>query len=53
MTKDIESILVSEVQIDEITTRIAEAINNDYKNSDKKLVLISKIQNNHQRKILI
>jgi len=40
MTKDIESILVSEVQIDEITTRIAEAINNDYKNSDKKLVLI-------------
>jgi len=40
MTQDIESILVSEEQIDEITTRIAEQINRDYANSTKKLVLI-------------
>ena len=40
MIQDIESILVSEEQIDEITTRIAEQINRDYANSQKKLVLI-------------
>ncbi len=40
MIKDIESILVSEQQIDEITTRIANDINSYYKNSGKKLVLI-------------
>ena len=40
MLKDIESILVSEEQIAEISTRIAEQINRDYANSGKKLVLI-------------
>ena len=40
MTNDIETILVSEQQIDEITTRIANDINSFYKNSGKKLVLI-------------
>ena len=40
MIHDIESILVNEAQIDEITTRIAEQINHDYANSQKKLVLI-------------
>lgn len=40
MTNDIESILVSSKQIDEITTRIANAINEDYKGSQRKLVLI-------------
>ncbi|MBQ9113059.1 MAG: hypoxanthine phosphoribosyltransferase [Clostridia bacterium] len=39
MIKDIESILVNEKQIDEITTRIAGQINRDYKDS-KQLVLI-------------
>lgn len=40
MLNDIESILVSEKQIDEITTRIATQINKDYANTGKKLVLI-------------
>ena len=40
MIHDIESILVNEEQIDEITSRIAEQINRDYANSKKKLVLI-------------
>ena len=40
MIKDIESILVSTEEIDEITSRIAEQITNDYKDSGKKLVLI-------------
>ena len=40
MIRDIESVLVSEKQIDEITTRIATNINSFYANSGKKLVLI-------------
>lgn len=40
MTKDIESILVSEEQINNITSRIADRINQDYKDSKKQLVLI-------------
>lgn len=40
MLKDIEYTLVSEKEIDEIVTKIAEQINNDYANSGKKLVLI-------------
>lgn len=40
MINDIESVLVSEQEIDEITTRIADEINRDYANSQKKLVLI-------------
>jgi hypoxanthine phosphoribosyltransferase len=40
MLKDLERILVSEKEIDQLTTRIAAQITEDYKNSDKKLVLI-------------
>lgn len=40
MIHDIESVLVSEQEIDEISTRIADQINRDYKASGKKLVLI-------------
>ena len=40
MKNDIESVLVSEEQIDAITTDIAKRICEDYKNSEKKLVLI-------------
>ena len=40
MLNDIESILVDRHQIDELTTRIAKQITNDYKSSSKKLVLI-------------
>ena len=40
MLNDIEYVLVSSEKIDEITTRIAEEINRDYKDSEKKLVLI-------------
>ena len=40
MLKDIERILVSEEQIDEITTRIASQITEEYKHSSKKLVLL-------------
>lgn len=40
MTQDIKSVLISEQQLDSIITKIANEITNDYKNSDKKLVLI-------------
>ncbi len=40
MIHDIESILVSAEQLEEITSRIADQINRDYANSQKKLVLI-------------
>ena len=40
MIHDIESVLINEQQIDEISTRIAGEINRDYANSNKKLVLI-------------
>ena len=40
MLNDIESVLVSEEQIAEISTRLANQINHDYANSGKKLVLI-------------
>ncbi len=40
MLNDIESILVDQSKLDEITARIAEQITNDYKDSNKKLVLI-------------
>ena len=40
MTNDLKSILVSEEQINEMTTRIANQITNDYKDSKNKLVLI-------------
>ncbi len=40
MLNDIEGVLVSEREIDDICQRIADQINADYKDSDKKLVLI-------------
>ena len=40
MIHDIERVLVSEEEIAEISTRIAEQINHDYQNSGKKLVFI-------------
>jgi len=40
MLNDIETVLVSEEEIDNITDRIATQINEDYKNTNKKLVLI-------------
>lgn len=40
MKNDIAKILISEQQISEITSRIAAQINEDYKDSDKKLVFI-------------
>ena len=40
MLNDIETVLVSEEEIDNITARIATQINEDYKNTNKNLVLI-------------
>ena len=40
MIKDIEKILVSEKEIDEIVTRIAAEIDRDYKDSPRKLLLL-------------
>ena len=40
MLNDIQCTLVSEQQIDELTTRIADQITRDYAGSEKKLVLI-------------
>lgn len=40
MTNDLKYILVSEAQIDEITTSLAKRICDDFRNSDRKLVLI-------------
>ena len=40
MEKDIEKILVSEEEIAKICDKIADKINNDYKNSGRPLVLI-------------
>lgn len=40
MNKDIEKILIDEKELDEIVSRIAGEIENDYKKSDKKLLLL-------------
>ena len=40
MHADIEKILVSEAEIDEIPTRLAKQIGEDYKNSGKRLILL-------------
>ena len=40
MRNDIESILVTEEEIAQISDRLAAQITEDYKDSDKKLVLI-------------
>ena len=39
--KDIKSVLVSEKELDEITTRLAKEITNDYKNSPRKLLILT------------
>lgn len=38
---DIKSILVSEEELEQITTKLAKQITNDYKNSNKKLVILT------------
>ena len=38
---DIKSILITEAELDEITTRLAKQITEDYKNSTKKLVILT------------
>ena len=40
MNKDVAKILVSEEEIDQITTRIAKEIDEDYKGEDKRLILV-------------
>ena len=40
MHADVEKILVSEEEIDNITTRLARQIDEDYKDSDKRLILL-------------
>ena len=40
ITEDVASILVSEAEIDAITTRIAQQIDRDYSDTDKNLVLV-------------
>ncbi len=40
LSKDIEKILVSQEEIDAITTRIASEIDRDYQNSDTRLLLL-------------
>ena len=40
MNKDVAKILVSEEQIDEITTRLAKEIDRDYAGEDKRLILV-------------
>ena len=39
--KDIQSVLVSEEELDKITTRLAKSITEDYKNSTRKLVILT------------
>ncbi len=40
MLKDVEKILIDEKELDEITSRLADRINHDYKDSDKPLILL-------------
>lgn len=40
MNKDVAKILVSEEELDEITTRLAKEIDRDYSGEDKRLVLV-------------
>ncbi len=40
MNKDLSKILITEEEIDRITTRLAEQITNDYKNSRKPLIMV-------------
>ena len=41
MTQDVERILINEEQLDKITSSLAKQITEDYKNSDKPLILIT------------
>ena len=41
MHQDAERILINEKEIDEITTALAERINNDYKDSQKPIILVT------------
>ena len=45
MHADVEKILVSEEEIDNITTRLARQIDEDYKDSDKRLILLCILKN--------
>ena len=40
MNADIESVLVDETRLDEISTRLAAEIDRDYKNTDRSLVMV-------------
>ena len=40
MNKDIESVLVDEKQLDEITTRLAAEIDRDYQDTGRPLVMV-------------
>ena len=40
MLKDVERILIDEKELGEITSRLADKINHDYKDSDKPLILL-------------
>ncbi|MBE6547462.1 MAG: hypoxanthine phosphoribosyltransferase [Ruminococcaceae bacterium] len=40
MNKDLSKILITEQEIDVITTRLAQQITNDYKDSDKPLIMV-------------
>lgn len=40
MHKDVERILLTEEEIDKITTRLAAEIDRDYKDSDKRLIMV-------------
>ena len=41
MHKDVERVLVTKEELDQITTKLAEQITNDYKGSEKPLILIT------------
>ena len=40
MNRDVEKILISEAELDEITTRLAKQIDKDYAGEDKNLLLL-------------
>jgi hypoxanthine phosphoribosyltransferase len=44
MIRDIKEILFNEAQIDEITTKIADQIDEDYKDREKRLLLLGKLK---------
>ena len=41
MHQDVERVLVTKEELDQITTKLAEQITNDYKDSEKPLILIT------------